>query len=99
MRRPITSCCALDNAHERHAAGPHGELLARRLHGILPQLQDVVVARTRHIDEILSNIPGLMQVVLLGVGLDMRPFRISRSLNRPMFLNSIFLKCSKSVHE
>ena len=75
----------LDHAHERQAAGPHGELLARRLHGILPQLQDVVIGRTRHIDEILSNIPGLMQVVLLGVGLDMRPFRISHSLNRPMF--------------
>ena len=75
----------LDNAHERHAAGPHGELLARRLRGILPQLQDVVVARTRHIDDILKNIPGLRQVVLLGVGLDMRPFRVSHELNMPMF--------------
>jgi methyltransferase (TIGR00027 family) len=75
----------LDHAHERNAAGPHGELLARRLHGILPQLREVVVARTRHIDEILSHIPGLMQVVLLGVGLDMRPFRLAHDLNRPMF--------------
>ena len=89
----------LDNAHERHAAGPHGELLARRLHGILPQLQDVVIARTRHIDEILSNIPGLMQVVLLGIGLDMRPsdFRI-RSIGR-CFLNSTFPRCSKNARE
>jgi methyltransferase (TIGR00027 family) len=75
----------VDNAHERHAAGPHGELLARRLQGILPQLQHMVAARTKHIDEILAHIPGLRQVVLLGIGLDMRPFRSFQHLGRPMF--------------
>lgn len=75
----------VDNAHERHAAGPHGELLAKRLCGILPQLQDVVLARTRHIDQLLEGIPGLMQIVLLGVGLDMRPFRGNHARNRTVF--------------
>ncbi len=75
----------LDNAHERHAAGPHGELLAKRLQGILPHLQHTVAARTRHIDETLLAIPGLKQVVLMGAGLDMRPFRLFNQLDRPTF--------------
>lgn len=75
----------LDTAHERHAAGPHGELLAKRLQGILPHLQQTVAARTKHIDQTLSRISGLKQVVLMGAGLDMRPFRLCHSLGRPTF--------------
>ncbi len=75
----------IDMSHDRHAAGPHGLLLAKRLQNALPQLQDMVTARTRHIDEMLGNIPGLEQVVILGIGLDMRPFRLFRPLNKPMF--------------
>lgn len=82
---PEGSYSRLDCAHERHAAGPHGELLAKRLRGALPQLQEMVTSRTKHIDEVLAHIPGLMQVVLLGIGLDMRPFRLFQSLGRPMF--------------
>jgi methyltransferase (TIGR00027 family) len=75
----------IDSPHERQAAGPHGELLAARLGGILPQLRDMVLARTRHGDETLRSIPGWRQVVLLGVGLDMRPFRLYRQLGEPLF--------------
>ena len=41
----------LDSSHEKQAAGPHGELLAQRLQSVLPQLQDMVLARTGHIDQ------------------------------------------------
>lgn len=75
----------VDTQHERHAAGPHGELLAERLTRVLPQLQEMVLARTRHIDQTLSGIPGLKQVVVLGVGLDMRPFRLFEPLGQPTF--------------
>lgn len=75
----------IDRAHESHAAGPHGELLAKRLNNVLPQLQDMVMARTRHADETLGKIAGLQQVVILGVGLDMRPFRLFQTLNKPTF--------------
>jgi methyltransferase (TIGR00027 family) len=75
----------IDQAHDRHAAGPHGELLADRLNGVLPQLKEMVMARTKHIDETLATIAGLRQVVILGVGLDMRPFRLFQTLNKPMF--------------
>ncbi|WP_346772164.1 SAM-dependent methyltransferase [Neorhodopirellula lusitana] len=75
----------LDVGHEREAAGPHGELLAKRLHGVLPQLQDMVKARTAHIDQTLQSVPDLKQVVILGVGLDMRPFRMSEELGNPTF--------------
>lgn len=57
------------------AAGPHGELLATRLESALPQLTDMVLARTQHLDETLQGIVGLKQVVMLGAGLDMRPLR------------------------
>ncbi|APZ92434.1 SAM-dependent methyltransferase [Fuerstiella marisgermanici] len=65
-------------AHCPHAsvgAGPHGELLAMRLESALPQLTDMVLARTQHIDEVLREVDGLQQVVMLGAGLDMRPMR------------------------
>ncbi|MGV3486109.1 MAG: SAM-dependent methyltransferase [Planctomycetaceae bacterium] len=75
----------LDKSHDREAAGPHGALLAKRLSGVLPQLQDMVTARTAHIDQTLASIPNLQQVVILGVGLDMRPFRLFDPLNKPTF--------------
>jgi len=80
--RPITR---VDAAHERTAAGPHGELLAHRLNAVLPQLKHMVSARTESIDQTLAAIPGLQQVIILGVGLDMRPFRLSQPLGDPMF--------------
>lgn len=58
--------------HATLVAGPHGELLAGHLQSILPQLKDMVLARTQHIDELIQQVPGLRQVVLVGAGLDMR---------------------------
>lgn len=75
----------IDHGHDDQAAGPHGRLLASRLQGALPQLKDMVLARTKHIDETLIGMRGLRQVVLLGVGLDMRPFRMHERLGEPMF--------------
>ncbi|EMI46526.1 SAM-dependent methyltransferase [Rhodopirellula sp. SWK7] len=75
----------VDVGHERQAAGPHGALLANRLKGVLPQLQNMVKARTRHIDQTLESVPGLKQVVILGAGLDMRPFRLFDTLGQPTF--------------
>ncbi|MCM2369912.1 SAM-dependent methyltransferase [Aporhodopirellula aestuarii] len=75
----------VDVGHERDAAGPHGALLANRLKGVLPQLQNMVKARTAHIDQTLESVEGLKQVVILGVGLDMRPFRLFDRLGQPTF--------------
>ncbi len=67
--------------HAAIAAGPHGELLATRLQSVLPQLTDMVLARTQHIDETLNDFVDLQQVVMLGAGLDMRPLRHAK--NKP----------------
>ena len=52
-------------------------LLAEKMNTALPQLADMVMARTTHVDQVTNSIPGLQQVVMLGAGLDMRPFRDS----------------------
>jgi methyltransferase (TIGR00027 family) len=67
--------------HANVVAGPHGNLLAEHLQMVLPQLQDMVLARTQHIDDLISGIPGLRQVVLAGAGLDMRS--ITHTADRP----------------
>ena len=63
--------------HSELVAGPHGKLLAQRLNRILPSLQDMVLARTKHVDSVLIEAlkNGLKQVVLIGAGLDVRAFR------------------------
>ncbi|MBC7967885.1 MAG: YiiD C-terminal domain-containing protein [Fuerstia sp.] len=61
-------------------AGPHGELLANHLHEILPQLKDMVLTRSQHIDELIQQVPDLKQVVLVGAGLDMRSIRHASNL-------------------
>ncbi|QEG21268.1 class I SAM-dependent methyltransferase [Mariniblastus fucicola] len=65
----------IDCAHAATAAGPHGMLLAEKMNVALPQLADMVMARTMSIDQTTRAIPGLQQIVMLGAGLDMRPFR------------------------
>ncbi len=75
----------LDSGHERVAAGPHGELLANRLCRVLPQLQDMVLARTGHIDQTIDAVDNLKQVVILGAGLDMRPFRLFAEGPKPTY--------------
>lgn len=66
-------------AHSAAAAGPHGRILADYLTSILPQLEDMVVARTRHIDATLEQAirSGVQQVVIPGVGLDFRVYSIA----------------------
>lgn len=61
--------------HATHSAGPHGQLLANRLEASLPQLPDMVLARTQHCDEALNAMQNVKQVVMLGAGLDLRPLR------------------------
>lgn len=61
--------------HALHCAGPHGQLLANRLEAALPQLPDMVLARTQHCDDTLNAMRDVQQVVMLGAGLDMRPLR------------------------
>lgn len=56
-------------------AGPHGQLLANRLQSVLPQLTDMVLARTQHIDETLDSFVDVKQVAMLGAGLDMRSLK------------------------
>ena len=63
--------------HASIAAGPHGQLLAKKLRTALPQLTEMVLARTKHIDETIKKMHGVEQVVMLGAGLDMRPFRFA----------------------
>ena len=67
----------IDCAHASTAAGPHGMLLAEKMNRALPQLADMVMARTTHVDNVTNSIPDLKQIVMLGAGLDMRPFRDS----------------------
>jgi methyltransferase (TIGR00027 family) len=60
------------------AAGVHGHLLAQRFSIILPALRDMVAARTRHIDDLLTDCldKGMNQIVFVGVGFDFRQFRV-----------------------
>ncbi len=61
--------------HAGLVAGPHGELLADHLHSILPQLKDMVLTRSQHIDEKIEQMTSVRQIVLAGAGLDMRSIR------------------------
>lgn len=54
-------------------AGGHGLMLARRFSEWLPELPEMVAARTLDVDRALDD--RFEQVVLLGAGFDMRPFR------------------------
>ena len=55
--------------HSKLVAGPHGKLLAQRLNSVLPELQDMILARTQHVDSVIKDglQKGLKQVVLVGV--------------------------------
>lgn len=76
----------LENRHDAMAAGPHGEILADRLRSVLPELTDMVHARTLHCDSVLRSIPQLAQVVLVGAGLDLRPIRLHREFPMVHFI-------------
>lgn len=55
-------------------------MLAQKLANTLPSLTDMIHARTQHIDNAIFAMPKLTQIVSLGVGLDMRPFRLMKRL-------------------
>lgn len=59
-------------------AGQHGVALATRFCERSPQLGGMVAARTRHLDGAMLDFvrAGGRNVVILGVGWDMRPFRL-----------------------
>lgn len=67
--------------HDPYAAnmaGKHGMALAKRFCARSPQLGGMVAARTRHLDSAIEKFvaSGGRDLVLLGVGWDMRPFRM-----------------------
>lgn len=59
-------------------AGQRGMAVATRFCERTPQLGDMIASRTRHLDELLLNFAanGGRHVVNIGVGWDMRPFRL-----------------------
>ncbi|HEY2760613.1 MAG TPA: SAM-dependent methyltransferase, partial [Pirellulales bacterium] len=66
-----------DNYAEQ-MAGQHGVAMARRFCQRSPQLGGMVAARTWHLDSTLNNYvaSGGRDIVIVGVGWDMRPFRL-----------------------
>jgi methyltransferase (TIGR00027 family) len=67
-----------DDPYAYHMAGQHGVAIANRFCERTPQLGGMVAARTRHLDDALRNFvrAGGRQVVNVGVGWDMRAFRL-----------------------
>lgn len=64
--------------HAGSMAGPHGMALATRFCERSPQLGGMVAARTWHLDTALANFvaSGGRDIVIVGVGWDMRAFRL-----------------------
>lgn len=77
----------VDCPYSTLAAGPQGQLLAQKLKAALPQLTEMVLARTEHVDETIRSIPNLRQVVLVGAGLDMRAFRLQPEMPQVEFFD------------
>lgn len=67
-----------DDPFAARMAGQHGMALASRFCQRSPQLGGMVAARTRHLDQSILDFvaSGGRDVVILGVGWDMRPFRL-----------------------
>jgi len=64
--------------YAQRMAGEHGLALARRFCDKSPQLGGMVAARTRHLDDQILEFArnGGRDLVLLGAGYDVRPFRL-----------------------
>jgi methyltransferase (TIGR00027 family) len=67
-----------EDPYAREMAGPHGAALAKRFCDRTPQLGPMVAARTKHLDQTWSRFltSGGRQIVTVGVGFDMRAFRL-----------------------
>ena len=68
-----------DDQFAAQMAGQHGMALAKRFCERSPQLGGMVAARTWHLDTAIENFiaSGGRDIVVVGVGWDMRPFRLS----------------------
>ena len=75
----------VDCPHAASAAGPQGKILADKLRQALPQLPDMVLARTKHIDETILAESKVEQIVMVGAGLDMRPYRLAEHFPEATF--------------
>ncbi len=67
------------------AATDHGALLAQRFVEGSPELLPMVAARTKSADELVQSTQELRQVVLIGAGLDFRPFRLNLGTETTVF--------------
>jgi len=67
-----------EDPYAAQMAGQHGVALAERFCQKLPQLGGMVAARTRHLDAEIQEFVhrGGRDIVILGVGWDMRAFRL-----------------------
>lgn len=67
-----------DDSYSARIAGEHGVALAARFCEKTPQLGGMVAARTRHLDDQMMDFSrrGGRDIVLVGAGYDMRPFRL-----------------------
>lgn len=67
-----------EDANAPVIAGTHGHILAERFCLIAPQLQPMIAARTRHLDECLARFHGgePYQVINIGAGYDTRIYRL-----------------------
>jgi len=76
-----------EDPYAAQMAGQHGVALATRFCERLPELGGMVAARTYHLDqEILRFLEaGGRNLVLLGVGWDMRPFRLPLPLGTRVY--------------
>ena len=80
----IAGVCACENGrlfednYAEQMAGQHGVAMAKRFCQRSPQLGGMVAARTWHLDSTVSNYvaSGGRDIVIMGVGWDMRPFRL-----------------------
>jgi methyltransferase (TIGR00027 family) len=75
------------DSHSVSFAGTHGLILARRFNQLVPQLQPMVAARTRHLDDLLAEFAkrGPCQIVNIGAGLDSRLYRVPLACGSKIF--------------
>ena len=68
----------IQDPYAAHMAGQHGMAIAKRFCDRSPQLGGMVAARTLHLDTAMMNFvaKGGRDIVIVGVGWDMRPFRL-----------------------
>lgn len=66
----------LEDPYAFMAAQNYGVTLAKRFSQYMPQLQRMVAARTRNLDELILTLSHDWQLVIIGAGLDCRAWRL-----------------------